>query len=51
MRRCDDHPRYGAVRKPAVPCPMCWAIYLTMHGELFEKYGMRLAFVGLEDRP
>lgn len=42
MMRCSEHPRYGALRRPALPCPMCWAIYLSMHGELFEKEGFRV---------
>jgi hypothetical protein len=45
--RCNEHPKYGAVRAPASKCPMCWAIYLTMNGQLFESYGVRVVFMRL----
>ena len=48
MNRCPEHPKYGAIRKPGTPCPMCWAIYLTMHSELFESTGMRVIWAGQE---
>lgn len=43
--KCYDHPRYGAVRQPAVPCPRCWAMYLLQHPDALMYPGAKLALV------
>jgi len=31
---CDDHPTYGAVRRPRTTCEACWVAYNALHGEI-----------------
>lgn len=28
---CNNHPKYRAIRKPRVDCPICWLSFLSEH--------------------
>lgn len=48
LTRCEEHPRYRAIRAPRVDCPTCWCLYtmkkikfwpvLDEDVEVFEKF-------------
>jgi hypothetical protein len=31
VKYCDDHPQYGAIRRPRTDCKPCWSAYNAMH--------------------
>jgi hypothetical protein len=34
---CDDHPTYGAVRRPRTSCNACWDAYRLTHPDIEDK--------------